>query len=129
MIYYVGVAPRLSGHYCYTPQWARVDRNAPRTPWTYNNWDPIDESPALRALYGRLISDIPRKEQVEGIRHHLTDKGWTLLSLWDRSGDSRPGSHSTFAILGTLTADEAEAEARRQFPAIWARIDKHLGHP
>lgn len=127
MIYYVGVAPRSSGHYCYTAQWVRADRNVPRTPWTCNDWDPVDESAALRALYGCLINEVPKQQQVEGVRRHLTDKGWTLLSLWDRSGNERYGSHSTFAIQGEHPADEAEAIVRAAFPAVFARMAKHLG--
>ena len=53
--------------------------------------------------------------------HHVD--GWTVLSMADRTVDTRPGSHATFAMAGTLTKDEAEALARAAFPTIWARVD------
>jgi hypothetical protein len=72
-------------------------------------------------IYG---SKDPR--EIEGVRHHAQKDGWTLVAWWDRSGDPRRGSVAAFAMSGTLTGDEAEARARADFPAVWARIDTHL---
>jgi hypothetical protein len=52
--------------------------------------------------------------------HHKA--GWTALSFWDRSGDSRGNSSSTFLFEDTLTFDEALAEARERFPALFKRF-------
>lgn len=49
------------------------------------------------------------------------DDGWTILSFWDRSVDSRPGSHSTYVLDGRLSFDEAAAVAKAAFPKVWER--------
>lgn len=52
---------------------------------------------------------------------HYKD-GWTALSFWDRSGDSRPGSHSTFILRGTHEFDVALEIAKMHFPEVFERI-------
>lgn len=49
--------------------------------------------------------------------------GWTAVSFWDRSVDSRPGSSSTFVFDAELDDDAALATARELFPPIFARFD------
>lgn len=48
--------------------------------------------------------------------------GWTALSFWDRSVDSRGGSSSTFVFDTLLTPDDALAAAREAFPPIFERF-------
>lgn len=48
--------------------------------------------------------------------------GWTALSFWDRSVDSRPGSSSTFVFDTLLTPEAALAAAREAFPPIFERF-------
>ena len=48
--------------------------------------------------------------------------GWTVLAMWDRSIDTRPGSNAAFLESGTLTVDQMIATAERQFPTIAARL-------
>lgn len=47
---------------------------------------------------------------------------WTVLSMWDRSGDSRGNSNSSFLTVGVFTAEEMWALAERDFPTIVKRI-------
>lgn len=49
--------------------------------------------------------------------------GWTALSFWDHSVDSRPGSCSTFVFDRLLSPEDALAAAREAFPPIFARFD------
>ena len=46
---------------------------------------------------------------------------WTVLSFWDRSGDKRNGSHSTFLLPRARSFSEAVAEAKLAFPTVFAR--------
>jgi hypothetical protein len=48
--------------------------------------------------------------------------GWTALSFWDRSVDSRPGSSSTFVFDTLLTPEEALTAAREMFAPIFDRF-------
>lgn len=48
--------------------------------------------------------------------------GWTALSWWDNSIDTRPGSHSTFIAIGTHTAEAMLALARARFPWVFERF-------
>ncbi len=59
--------------------------------------------------------------QPQGVARLTHADGWTVLSFWDRSGDHRPGSHSTFVLHGTRDFAAAVELARATFPSIWAR--------
>jgi hypothetical protein len=48
--------------------------------------------------------------------------GWTLLAMWDRSMDTRPGSNAVFLMPGTWTEAQMWDEARRQYPHIVKRL-------
>lgn len=80
-------------------------------------WSPIDGALAPREWDSRRA---PEKPQGVAALHHKD--GWTALSFWDRSGDSRPASNSTFLFDGTLTFNEALAAARDHFPALFERF-------
>jgi len=54
-------------------------------------------------------------ERVNGIRHQV-------ISFWDRSVDPRPGSHSTFLIIGDGCFNDAIAQCRGAFPEVFARF-------
>jgi hypothetical protein len=78
--------------------------------WTW------DGSPARRyeailkdaGLYPKVDSGFcPQnngQRQGEYLLIHIN--GWTILAWWDRTVDTRPGSHSTFLKHGTWTAEE-----------------------
>jgi hypothetical protein len=48
-------------------------------------------------------------------------EGWTAISFWDRSGDSRPGSNSAFLVAADVSDKELLTLARKQWPEIFAR--------
>jgi hypothetical protein len=63
--------------------------------------------------------------QVEGqaaLWHRVEPTPWTVLSFWDRSGDSRPGCCASFLLQGRLGFEAAVEEARRHFPALFERF-------
>ena len=59
--------------------------------------------------------------QEEGLAllHHKG--GWTALSFWDRSIDSRGGCSSNFFVHGTFTFDQMCQIAEARFPSVWKR--------
>lgn len=64
----------------------------------------------------------PDGPEIQGraLLHHKDD--WTVLSFWDRSVDKRGKCNSNFLLEGTLSFDEALAEAKRLFPTVFARF-------
>ena len=76
-------------------------RTAPRNP--RNVYDKGDELPQGQA---RLT--------------HI--KGWTVVSFWDRTGDSRSNSNTAFVFDERLSGDDALRIAREKFPRLFARF-------
>lgn|ERR1039458_2446622 len=60
--------------------------------------------------------------EVEGqaLLHHRN--GWTALSFWDRSVDTRGACNSTYFAEGTFSFDEIVAMARSRFPERWNKM-------
>lgn len=58
--------------------------------------------------------------QGEALLHHKD--GWTALSFWDRTVDTRGGCNSNFFFDEILTFDEALKEAEQRFPSIFERF-------
>ena len=100
-----------AGHYLY-------DERLRSVPWRQRKaatpWEHIDAKLAPMLRY--------REEAPQGhaALHHKD--GWTALAFWDRSGDSRGNSNSTFLLEGTLTFDQARVVARDVFPALFERF-------
>lgn len=65
----------------------------------------------------------PKSTQRQGVAKLSWEKNWTILAFWDQTGDSRPGSHSTFLVKGPHKFEAALAQKRAAFPSIWTRID------
>lgn len=61
----------------------------------------------------------PRVEG-EALLHHKD--GWTALSFWDSSVDSRPGCNSTFIAKGHFTAAQMIGLAKSSFPDRCAKM-------
>lgn len=80
---------------------------------------------SINILDAGLLPD--RFEQKEGINHLSVINGWTVVSMWDRSADSRPSSNSSFIVPNaTLSTNEVLAIAAEVFPQIVERIRNHL---
>lgn len=122
MIYFMGVPVGwLSGHT--EIRWPPVRDVWPRdpivpTPWSGSGTALLDWHPERDG------------ERAPGRPYHQRPKcDEAMIAAWDRSADSRRGCTATFAILGELGPDDALAMARRTYPALFARIEKHLGRP
>lgn len=107
--YYFGCwSPQRIGHYLYDADGHNAERTAekllPMRPVSFD---------------GGLLNGVPDKQGSAVLFH---GRGYTLLSFWDRSGDSRPGSSSTFILPGTLTFESAVEDAELTFPERWSRI-------
>lgn len=76
------------------------------------------EIPWGYALDGGLLKG---KDLEEGEAVVERRDGWTALSFWDRSVDSRSGSSSTFVFDIDLEPEAALEAAREAFPPIFAR--------
>ncbi len=123
--YFVGVwpDPYKKGHYCRTPDGQMAKKAV--TPWAGHYGDPITDSACMKVMGS--LEPYSDRLQPEGVRFYQQKEGWTLVCWWDRSGDPRRGSVAGFALKGSYHADQAETEARRLFPLVFARIDRHLG--
>ena len=114
-VYYFGCWGE-PGHYLYSPRSGML----PHATLPARIRARIDGGFCCAALPGADY-DERKAAEAEGLAllHHV--EGWTVLAFWDRSGDSRYGSHSTFLAQGTLGFDAMVAMARESFPQVWAR--------
>ena len=113
-VHFFGVWPgRPNGHFTWTPEGRQLAR----------------EPRVLRRgyLYPIDTRDRWREEQPEGIFWHWRDSELTLLTSWDRSADRRGGCCAAFVVYRPMDATQALALARAAFPAVFARIETHLG--
>ena len=71
-----------------------------------------------------ILGDRPfvdRQPQGRGFIHRVA--GWTVISWWDRSGDSRMGSNAVFFVRGDHPWAEALRRAREAFPREMKRME------
>jgi len=78
--------------------------------------------PESLGYYGLIDGGFCLKKGVQGhaLIHFI--EGWTVLSFWDSSGDSRPGSNSNFVIKGRHSFNEMVEISKALFPTIWQRF-------
>lgn len=60
--------------------------------------------------------------EVEGLASFFHLNGWTIISFWDRSVDSRGKCNSTFLARGVMTFDAICEKAKAEFPDVWQRF-------
>ena len=101
----------VTGHYLYRRGGRHVDYTA--CPWGTN----LDTGLLIsrKDKYAR-----PDTEPTENYTVARKD-GWTAISFWDRSGDSRPGSNSAFLVAADVSDKELLALAKAQWPDIFSR--------
>lgn len=104
-VFYFGCIGQ-SGHYMHNTH--RTVRDVGDMPWGRYGKD------------GRLPPQEGPQIEGEAMLHHRG--GWTALSFWDRSLDTRPGSNSNFFFRGTYSFAESVALARTAFPRVWSRF-------
>ena len=60
--------------------------------------------------------------QLQGAATFHSIHGFSIVSFWDRSQDTRPGSSSTFFVEGAWTYEETLERALEAFPKVFARF-------
>ena len=110
-MYYFG-CPVVPGHYLYATTGAKIYKH--KLPWKYCSLD------------STLCPTDPKQPEGLAWLHHKD--GWTAISFWDRSGDSRRNSNSAFLTEGTYTFTEMLDISKIQFPDIWARFTFEVRH-
>lgn len=118
LMFYFGCGEE-SGHFLFDADAHRVPRHHIPRDFPFGNYDGID---------GTFC---PPGEQVQGRIAIWRADGWAVLSWWDRSVDTRPGSHSTFVLRtqGNPTDRELVRSAVAAFPWVFARIRFKLSLP
>lgn len=92
-------------------------------------WKPGEIDGGLQPHY----SDCKRRDRAIGycgctsskegvaLLHHRS--GWTALSFWDRSVDTRGACNSTYFAKGTFAFDEMVSMAQARFSKRWAKMN------
>lgn len=106
--YYFG-CQRESGHF-----WWRPDR----LPYGASSHVAQKVGPLI---HPKIDSGFCPKRGIQGHAKLTQIDGWTILSFWDNSVDSRPGSSSSFVARGAYDLTTMQAIAREQFPRVWKR--------
>jgi hypothetical protein len=109
--YFFGVIrPGMLGHYLYSSDGTKVynEERASGLPFKFQILDG-----------GLLPPQLPQDQA----RHHLSViNDWTIITMWDRTGDHRGGSSASFVADGVYTLEEMKEIALQAFPEQWARI-------
>ena len=122
--YFLGGWPGHGSCRVYKPGGRSPDYEAPETPWFGIRANEVERARAMRTCW-----EPEREGYPEGQARFTRQDGWTLIGLWDRSGeDNRRNVSSVFAIHSDLTDDEALGLARRLFPEVFERIEARVGH-
>lgn len=78
--------------------------------------------PMVDGVYCPPATDKEGVAQVVYMTLHQYRGPWTLVSFWDRSVDSRPGSNSAFLLEGAYSFTAALERSKLTFPSIWKRF-------
>lgn len=79
----------------------------------------LRDTPWNTSIDGGLLAQTSQSHQ--GLCIHAVKDGWTAVSFWDRSGDSRPNSNSAFLVREEMTPFRLLELARQQWPDVFAR--------
>lgn len=107
-LYYFGCWNEV-GHYFHDPNGRR--------PRVVGPFDAFDRNRPIDAIYAPFGVN-----QDESATNLAYTNGWTVLAMWDRSIDSRPGSNAAFLAEGKHTENEMLASAKQLYPQIVNRL-------
>ncbi len=111
-IYYFGCAIGSKGHYPFKPGMNQLSYEETKT--FYPKFKKHPDSQYCPEPVGH--------RHTMGRYEVVRENDWTILSFWDSSEDSRPGSHSTFLIkIKDISNDEALAYCENSFPEVFKR--------
>lgn len=109
-----------AGHYFFDVDGLRPHSSQiARCPWTENEIDGVLQPGCALTRGGYWTHTGPELEGKALV--HYKD-GWTALSFWDRSVDSRPASNSTYIVEGTVAFEQMVEFAKKSFAARWNKM-------
>lgn len=106
--YFFGCSNREKGHYLYDTNFSKVDDRKTSLPFKPSYLD---------GGFLQNILDVPGNARLFYIA------GWTVLTFWDRSGDGRGNSNSSFVFNGIYNFDKMMQLALQIFPSIVNRFN------
>lgn len=117
---------RTVGHSLISPA-AEVRESECSAPWRVGEIDQAMQPGCTRGVGSHLTGGA----QLLGVARLHHRNGWTMLSCWDRSVDSRPGSNANFMIEGKHDFETMLALVAETFPGpvILAAYDTDLAEP
>ena len=77
-----------------------------------------------RILDAALLGPDLQTDQVQGKGVRVLINGWTVVSFWDRTGDSRHGPNSAFVAEGDVSTEEVLRHAQATYPKVLERLRK-----
>lgn len=106
------------GHYMFNEHRMWVHKEEDNIPWNGQ----IDGrlQPGCRFEDGRWEHYDADETEGRALLHHKN--GWTALSFWDRSVDTRFASNSTYFAEGTFTFEQMVEMAKARFADRWNRM-------
>jgi len=112
MIYFFGCLDPVSrGHFLFNKEGRRVyDYDVKHIPFKYTILD------------GGLLS-LPEEQ---GRLHYSIINGWTVIGMWDRTGDHRGASCSSFFCEGVFTLNSMCELVAKEYPKLWERMKPSL---
>lgn len=124
--FYFGCRNSESGHYLTSNPGLSWQERAKRCPFREGE---LDGGRFLPHAEKRGKYDWPNghrdsgRYEVQSACRITHERGWTVMSMWDRSQDQRYNSNASFLVEGTHDFATMVALARRAFPVICARIE------
>lgn len=120
-LYFFGCGNNQKGHYLFESD----DRSTGHT-------DPISDRYGInrRILGGMIDSSFAPANNEEQFKYQLSYVGTTkvdfikIVSWWDRTGDSRPGSNSSLIGIGYASAEDMVDDAYAIFPKTMGRMTR-----
>lgn len=109
---------RRAGHYFFGPDLQAIYSFTNPVPWTEVDGKLSPHAPGCK---GKYSCKCLWSEEGRAILHHK--EGWTALSFWDRSVDSRGGCNSSFFFKGNFTFGEMVDMANKHFPVVMGRFN------
>lgn len=119
MIYFGCVKGCGRGHALHTPDGRSVGREVLDTLEKAGIYPEIDGGFCPGMEGGKRHHEVKQVEGHAKLTHH---KGWTILSFWDRTGDSRGNSNSAFIEQGEHSFDDMVEKAKKEYGWIWERF-------
>lgn len=120
-VFFFGVLTgRGAGHYLHTPDGEIVGREKAILPVALHRLDGVWCAPVPRTTEEVWYSTSGYDTEGQGYIHYVD--GWTVISWWDRSEDSRGNCCAAFLIEGRHTWDNALNAASAAFPRELLRM-------